>query len=208
MNTRTAAVSALLAVATATVLAGCGADDTAPTDTTAMTTSGTGAVLAQAELVDPSGARQGTVTFTEAGDSLDVTVEATGLTPGFHGFHIHAVGECEPDSPDPADPAKTGDFLSSGGHLAGEDEAEHPDHAGDLPALLVGADGEGRLTARTDRLTGDLLLDADGSAVIIHGGADNYANIPDRYAAAGADEETRKAGDAGAREMCGVVQAP
>lgn len=209
MKTRTAAVSTLLAMAAATVLAGCGTEDTAAsTDTPQTTASETGAVMARADLVDPSGAQQGSVTFTRAAEGLGLTVEATGLTPGFHGLHVHAIGECEAGSPDPSDPSKTGNFLSAGGHLAGQDGADHPDHAGDLPALLVGEDGEGRLSTHTDRLTGDLLLDADGSAVVIHGGADNYANIPTRYAAQGADEETVKAGDAGARELCGVVQAP
>ena len=47
---------------------------------------------------------------------------------------------------------------------------------GDLPNLKVGADGKGELDATTTRVTlsdGLLsLLDADGSAIIIHGNPD------------------------------------
>ena len=40
---------------------------------------------------------------------------------------------------------------------------------------------------------------------LVHAGPDNYANIPTRYAAGGADAETKKAGDAGARIACAVI---
>lgn len=163
-------------------------------------------VLARAALNDAAGADKGTVTFADADGALLVSVRATGLEPGFHGLHVHAIGACEADSPDPSDATKVGDFLSSGGHLAGDGDA-HPDHAGDLPALQVNDNGEATLVVQIDRLTRALLLDQDGSAVVVHSGADNYANIPERYAAAGADDETRKAGDAGSRVTCGVVRA-
>ena len=99
-----------------------------------------------------------------------------------------------------------GDFLSAGGHLAGPDgEAGHPEHAGDLPPLFVTEDGTARIMTLTDRLDRDLLLDDDGSAVMIHENSDNLANIPERYAPDGPDEETRNAGDGGSRVACGVV---
>jgi Cu-Zn family superoxide dismutase len=55
-------------------------------------------------------------------------------------------------------------------------------------------------------------MDADGSAVIVHAGPDNYGNIPVRYTSAGAaspgpDGATVATGDAGARIACGVVEA-
>lgn len=214
MNIRTAAVTTIAAVATAGLLTACGSNaDPSPAATTpaaADTGSPTasGSVVAQAKLVDPTGAEKGTVTFTEAGDGLQVTAQASGLTPGFHGLHVHAIGKCEPGSPDPADSSKTGDFLSSGGHLAGQEGAAHPEHVGDLPMLQAGANGEATLDAHTDRLTSELLLDSDGSAVVVHASDDNYANIPTRYATAGPDDETKKAGDAGGRVLCGVVEAP
>lgn len=180
--------------------------DTSPGATPGATASPGADVLASAALKDAAGADKGTVTFADADGALLVSVRATGLEPGFHGLHVHAIGACEADSPDPSDATKVGDFLSSGGHLAGDGDA-HPDHAGDLPALQVNDNGEATLVVQTDRLTRALLLDQDGSAVVVHSGADNYANIPERYAAAGADDETRKAGDAGSRVACGVVQA-
>ncbi|WP_201791071.1 superoxide dismutase family protein [Nesterenkonia sp. PF2B19] len=84
--------------------------------------------------------------------------------------------------------------------------ADHPGHAGDLPNLLVAQDGTARMSVVTDRLDPELLLEGDGTAVIIHAGADNHANIPERYAPQGPDEETRGAGDAGERSACGVVE--
>lgn len=222
MKTRTSTFTSLTALGVAALLAGCGANDSAQSATdqstadqsatsasvTGATESGSSEAVARATLVDPSGAEQGTVTITPSGDGLEIVVQAQGLEPGFHGLHVHAIGTCEADSPDPADPSKTGDFLSSGGHLAGEDGAAHPEHAGDLPVLQVGANGEGTLTAHSDRLTRELLLDDDGSAVVVHAADDNYANIPTRYAAEGADDETTKAGDAGGRVLCGELRAP
>ena len=66
-------------------------------------------------------------------------------------------------------------------------------------------DGTARIMTLTDRLDRDLLLDDDGSAVMIHENSDNLANIPERYAPDGPDEETRNAGDGGSRVACGVV---
>jgi Cu-Zn family superoxide dismutase len=131
--------------------------------------------------------------------------DGAGLPPGFHGLHVHAVGLCEPDSPSPTDPTMTGDFLSAGGHLGAAD-AVHGEHAGDLPALFVDQGGTGSLTTVTDALTGEDVVDDDGSAVMVHAGRDNYANVPERYAPGGPDEMTRNTGDAGGRIACGVVE--
>ena len=62
------------------------------------------------------------------------------------------------------------------------------------------------MTFQTDRLTTENLMDDNGSALMIHSDPDNYANIPERYAAAGPDEDTRSAGDAGSRLACGVIE--
>ena len=135
-----------------------------------------------------------------------VTAKAMDLPPGFHGLHIHTTGVCEPDSENPSDPGERGAFLSAGGHLKGDDdEAVHPNHAGDLPPLYVADDGTGEIVTFTDRLDRDQLLDDDGSAVMIHEKSDNLANIPERYAPDGPDEDTHMAGDGGSRIACGVV---
>lgn len=157
-----------------------------------------------ATLNDAEGNEMATVDVAEQDGALEFTVSASGMEPGFYGFHIHSIGECEPDSAAPDDPENTGDFLSAGGHLGG-DEAEHPDHQGDLPQLLVMESGDASMTFRSDRLTLADLDDEDGSAMMIHSDADNYANVPERYASEGVDEDTLSTGDAGSRLACGVL---
>jgi Cu-Zn family superoxide dismutase len=71
--------------------------------------------------------------------------------------------------------------------------------------LLVNADGTGTATFVTDRYAIVDLFDADGSAFIVHALADNYANIPTRYAPSGPDATTLGTGDAGGRLACGVI---
>jgi len=125
------------------------------------------------------------------GGRVEMLVRVHGLAPGFHGFHIHTTGRC--DAPG---------FMTAGGHL-NPTGAAHPAHAGDLPSLLVNADGTGELAATTDRFSIVDLSDADGSAVIVHSGPDNFANIPPRYGTP--DQETLNTGDSGTRVACGVV---
>jgi Cu-Zn family superoxide dismutase len=146
------------------------------------------------------------VTFQEVEEGTEVSVDVTGLPPGFHGFHVHAIGVCEPDSANPSDPSMTGDFLSAGGHI-GAGESGHGEHPGDLPTLLVAGSGTGSLTTVTDALSLADLTDDDGSAVMVHASRDNYANVPERYAPGGPDEMTLNTGDAGGRIACGPVEA-
>jgi Cu-Zn family superoxide dismutase len=63
----------------------------------------------------------------------------------------------------------------------------------------------------TDRFSVDQLFDADGSAMVVHAAADNYANIPTRYHSHdanvfGPDPTTLTAGDSGDRIACGRVR--
>lgn len=186
---------AALALAFAAVsLAGCGGNDAAePAGSDALT----------ATLKDKGGSEKGTVAAAFTDDALTLTVEGSGLQAGLHGFHLHKTGTCEPDSADPTAPGTTGAFLSAGGHLAEEGQV-HGDHDGDLPSLLVRADGSARLVVTSDRLTRDNVLDADGSAVMVHEQPDNFGNVPDRYAAT-LDDTTKKTGDSGVRVACAVL---
>ncbi len=204
---RAPAITVLFPCVIALVATGC-ARDQAPAATPGEEGGSEAAAPADeltALLVDPEGTEVGTVRFTDAEGGLQVSVEVDGLPPGFHGFHVHAVGVCEPDSANPADPAMTGDFLSAGGHV-GVGEADHGAHAGDLPALYVDRSGAGSLTTVTDALSSADLTDDDGSAVMVHADRDNYANVPERYAPGGPDEMTRNTGDAGGRIACGTVE--
>jgi Cu/Zn superoxide dismutase len=151
---------------------------------------------AGATLHTPAGAVGGTVNFTDIGGAVLVTVAATGLTEGWHGFHIHTTGACNVTD--------EGAFLSAGGHLGELGGHGTGSHHGDMPLLYANAGGVARAVFLTDNFTIDQLSDADGSAVIVHAGADNYANIPARYG--GPDEVTKNTGDAGARDRCGVVE--
>ena len=122
-------------------------------------------VQARALLSDSTGARIGIVTLAQEADGVHVHVNATGLTPGFHGFHIHAIGTCTAPA-----------FTSAGGHYnpAG---GLHGTHTGDNPVVLARADGTVDQTFVTKNYTVSELLAADVAAVV-HAGADNYGNIP------------------------------
>jgi superoxide dismutase, Cu-Zn family len=143
-----------------------------------------------------AGDEVGRATFTADADHVVVDVSASGLTPGFHGFHVHSVGQCVAP-----------DFTSAGGHFNTMDMANmtQPMHSGDLPSLLANQDGTAQMRTVTDRFSIDDLLAGSGTALIIHAGSDNFANIPARYAPA-PDAMTLATGDAGARFACGVIQ--
>ena len=158
---------------------------------TASLAAASGATAASARLIDGTGAEIGWAKFTEdAAGRLHVNVQVDGMTPGHHGIHLHAIGSC-------ITPA----FTSAGGHhnpLGAQHGLDNPlgAHAGDLPNLDVNIVGRGRLQATTDRATlspGTLgLLDADGSAIIIHAAQD--------------DQHTDPTGNSGARVACGVIE--
>jgi superoxide dismutase, Cu-Zn family len=153
---------------------------------------------AKVQLRDANGVVVGEAKFEQQRNGVEVQVKVHGLLAGFHGFHIHTVGACIGP-----------DFVSAGGHFnpAG---VNHAHHAGDMPVLLVNADGTGEARLTTASFQVSQLFDADGSALIIHAGPDNFANIPSRYkldnGAAGPDATTLATGDSGARTACGVIQ--
>ncbi|HTI37293.1 MAG TPA: superoxide dismutase family protein [Vicinamibacterales bacterium] len=139
----------------------------------------------------------GTAEFAEldngTGKQVEVTLNVSGLKPGRHGVHLHAVGKCTPD------------FTAAGGHFdpgpaANTDpDANHPFHMGDLPNLEVDASGKGTMKAVTTRVTlsdGPLsLFDADGSAIVIHGNPDQMTTGAPKSGVSG-----------GPRVACGVIE--
>ncbi|ALG05714.1 superoxide dismutase family protein [Kibdelosporangium phytohabitans] len=149
-----------------------------------------------------TGAVLGSVRFEVSNRKILVTGRLSGIAPGFHGFHVHAVGVCDPNSTDPNGVVVP--FLTAGGHL-NTGGTSHGAHAGDLPSLRVSADGTAVSVTENDQLNAAALFDADGSAIIIHALPDNFAHIPPRYAPAGPDATTLATGDAGGRIACGVV---
>jgi Cu-Zn family superoxide dismutase len=159
-----------------------------------------GEQTAHAVIRNADGNPVGVVTFSDAAGTVLVRAVVHDLTPGFHGFHVHAVGSC-------LAPA----FTSAGGHY-NPTSITHANHAGDMPSLLVNADGTGELRFKTDRFTVPDLVAGGGRAVIIHGSADNFNNIPlgsasNQYTANSPDATTLTAntGNAGSRVGCGVI---
>ena len=161
---------------------------------------------ADAVLRDVNGDTIGKIKFDGKGNGTVVKVELKGVTAGlnsFHGLHLHAN-----DTAGPCDPAAaSGPFTNVGGHW-NPNGATHGNHSGDLPSILVLDDGTASARSVTGRFNpGDIA----GRAVILHGGLDNFANIPTRYVTGvppvgGPDAATLGAGDAGPRIACGVVE--
>jgi len=162
--------------------------------TAADTTAGAAAV---AVVRSATGATLGTVFLqTTRQGSVQVTLRASGLTAGFHGFHVHAVGICDPTNTAPdGTPAP---FTTAGGHFnpgakphAARDAAAR--HVGDLGNLKADPYG----LARVDFVDKGLSLSGPdsiiGKAVIIHEKADDFTTQP--------------TGNAGGRQACGVIEA-
>jgi len=168
-------------------------------------------------LSDAQGNMLGTVRMIGTGDGkTSVKIKAAGLAPGFHGFHVHAVGICDPAATDAG--GNPSPFVTAGGHYNPVTTNTHGAHAGDMPPLLVAEDGTAWLKFVTDRFLPKELMDADGSAIVLHAGPDNLAHVPaatatggERYHSHvddvfGADTATKATGDAGARYGCAVLE--
>jgi Cu-Zn family superoxide dismutase len=155
-----------------------------------------GATRASATFVDPTGTEIGWGRLVEDSSGIvHVNVHVTALTSGLHGIHIHAIGACTPTF------AAAGPHYNPLGHEHGLDNPNGA-HAGDLPNLIVNADGVGHLDATTDGVTlspgpttlFDTTPGAPGSAFIIHANEDDQAT-----------DATN--GGSGARIACGVIVA-
>ena len=126
----------------------------------------------------------GTVTFTRTEVGVRIQADISGLTPGYHGFHVHQWGD-----------ASAPDGKSAGGHFNphGTDHAL-PEaavrHVGDLGNLHAGADGR----AVYDRVDTGLTLDGPNS--IVGRGLIIHAKL---------DDGGQPTGNAGARVAIGVI---
>ena len=152
----------------------------------AASAAGVGATMLRS---DGSAAGQAQFTAKPDGVWLDLTV--SGLAPGLHGLHLHAIGACT-----------TPDFASAGAHwnpMSHKHGLQSPDgaHLGDLPNLDVAPDGTGHIATLVAGATLDGgmhgLLDADGTALVVHASPD--------------DNMTDPTGNSGGRQLCGVVIA-
>jgi superoxide dismutase, Cu-Zn family len=145
---------------------------------------------AAANFVDAEGQPVGTARLQQLPHGMLLSIDLTNAAPGPHALHLHTVGRCDAPS-----------FESAGGHYNpgrkahGFMSAAGP-HAGDLPNVVV---PESRKLTAEYLVHGAMLIgasgamDADGAALVIHGGKDDYASDP--------------AGGAGARIACAVLVA-
>ena len=143
---------------------------------------------AKATLKNADGKEVGTAQLAQtATGGVLIALSVNRLPPGDHAFHVHAVGKCEPP------------FTSAGGHFNPGNKkhgmlAPEGQHAGDMPNLHIAASG----TLAVDVLNTGITLekgkgnDANGLALIVHAGKDDYKTDP--------------TGDAGGRIACGIIE--
>jgi Cu-Zn family superoxide dismutase len=149
-----------------------------------------GAASAEAVIKDPSGKTVGTSVLTQTAQGVAMVVEVSQLPPGSHGIHVHAIGKCDPP-----------DFKTAGGHFNPHAKKHglkslEGAHAGDLPNLVVGPYGAGKLSATLvgatlERGNPASLLNPNGTSIIIHAKLD--------------DEVTDPTGNSGDRIACGII---
>lgn len=155
----------------------------------ALPSHATAQTAARAELKNGNGQVVGDAALTALPSGVLVHLKVEGLPPGPKAFHIHETGQCTAP-----------DFSSAGGHF-NPDAREHGwhsakgPHAGDMPNLIVGADGRGEVEVVVERILLDSsmrgLFKDGGTAIVLHAGADDYASQP--------------AGAAGGRIACGAI---
>jgi Cu-Zn family superoxide dismutase len=144
-------------------------------------------------LISSAGENIGDVTLRDAGNAgVTLMVEAKSIPEGPHGIHFHVKADCQ-----------TPDFKSAGGHINpgghqhglknpdGPDNADMPNAMADSAEMVSYEYTNARVTLkkRDDR---PALLDADGSALMIHINAD--------------DQVTQPIGGAGARIACAELK--
>lgn len=139
----------------------------------------------QAWIVAADGRPVGQATFTEAPGGVMIRLEFSdrGLAPGWHGLHLHQHGDCSDFA---------AGFQAAGGHIGMSHSVQHGlmnprgPEAGDLPNLFVAPAGAYAAEFFTPRVTlsptpirgREQLLDADGSALLIHAQADDQMSQP------------------------------
>ena len=142
-----------------------------------------------ATLFDAAGKEAGKVTLKDGNSGVLLRIEAAGLTPGWHGLHLHEKGDCT----DAAD-----GFKASGAHEGHGNGALHGllnpsgPEAGDLPNLYAAADGSAHAEVFVAGVKIVDLIDGDGTAILVHSGEDDHLSQP--------------IGGAGARVACGAIE--
>lgn len=134
----------------------------------------------------------GTITFKDSEYGLLIVPDLSGLTPGPHGMHMHENASCQPAESE----GKMTAAGAAGGHFDPENTGQHRGpyddggHLGDLPVLMVDAEGNANTPVVAPRLEPNQL---SGHAIIIHEGGDTYSSPPE-------------SGGGGSRVACGAVK--
>jgi superoxide dismutase, Cu-Zn family len=145
---------------------------------------------AHADIMDSKGQKIGAAQLQQTSGGVRISLTASQLPPGTHGFHIHTVGACDPP-----------DFKTAGPHFNPDNKkhgAKNPDgpHAGDLFNIEVAADGTAHATSLAPNVTlgagPNSLFHDGGTSLVIHAQADDLMTDP--------------SGNSGARIACGVIQ--
>ncbi len=141
-----------------------------------------------APMANNEGGSAGAVTLKDGNSGVLLRLELTGLTPGWHGLHLHEKGDCSD---------ATAGFKASGAHAGHGNGALHGllnpsgPETGDLPNLYAAADG----TAHAEIFIAGMkvidLIDGDGTAILVHAAEDDHQSQP--------------IGNAGDRVACGVI---
>lgn len=174
----------------AMIIAACDREPAAPPATN-QATSEISTTIAPAALIKADGTAAGSVTLNQDPNGVGVTIAATGLPPGVHGVHLHAVGACDAPTFESA-----GAHWNPTGRHHGRDNPQGS-HLGDLANLNIGADGGGEsiFAIGAARLSegASAIMDADGASLVVHAKPDDYKTDP--------------SGDSGDRIACAVVAA-
>ncbi|MFN7054307.1 superoxide dismutase family protein [Hyphomonas sp.] len=144
--------------------------------------------VAKATMLGADGLEIGWARFEQGPHGVLIRMELApgSLTPGWHGLHLHEVGDC-------SDP---GSYMLSGGHHGkapgahGLMNPEGPEE-GDLPNVWAASDGSAGYEAFTTLTELVPALNGDGLSIIIHANEDDHRSQP--------------IGGAGPRVACGVV---
>jgi len=135
---------------------------------------------------------KGVVTFSQQDVNQPILIhgEISGLSPGWHGFHVHAKGDLR------------NGCASAGGHYNpfAKDHGAPSDsdrHVGDLGNIVADSSGVASFTITDQLVKLSGPYSVLGRAVVVHQDADDLGR--------GGYSDSKTTGHAGARVACGVI---